>query len=219
MVWLDQIIDDCVRWAVIKAYHGVMYVVANKDAIAHWLRHHHCEFVSLFTVWIGIIMVWILHSYLATWEAERAEARRKTLTEPLVSRDWFSTAFETPSQCGRIAPRLPSRFRYKDPFALYDLTGCLSTTGYQTPLVETSGSRHFSDLETEVPVSYGILHHDGAVDSDGILMKKYICVSRGTVEDELDSELESLYDSPTRSLGNKEARHGKEWAQLEIRCG
>jgi hypothetical protein len=96
--------------------------------------------------------------------------------------------------------RYPSLVDNHVPFGigknLDNRTGRLSTSGYQIPFIT---QRNFSGLTKSAPVSYDTLQRNGMLNLDGTPTRKY---SPGSRE---DNRMSPVYDSPTRTWGNKKS--------------
>lgn len=229
-VWLEELTNQGCIWAQCK----VMEVTSKIETLMHWLDDSHFDCVITFTVLIGISLGWILCSFISSWKTHRSAATQGIITEPseayveapafapsLTSQSTISITTPPPktpikhehattTHADKTPPNdSPSNIGKHHPFGIgkriNDRTGRISTPGYQTPFLNGSSSRNFSYLRKNAPLSYDMLQRNGFLDEEGTPTKKY----RSTVRREAaqaGDEVESVYDSPTKSWGNRRRR-------------
>ena len=205
--------------------------ISSNEMFAHWLNHPYRQPISLFSIFIGLSIIWTIKSYFSSWRERCAAAARTTSKlAPQEAANPNSRASQSAPQtvdCKTMSPpETPVRHEVTPFFAGSDSndspstigvhvpfgigkhvdgrTGRVSTPEYQTPFIDNSDQRNFSALAKTAPSSYNTLQQNCILNEDGTPTKKYGPDSRKGDNRALGSrKTSSVYDSPTRTWGNK----------------
>lgn len=210
--WIETFIADS-----IEHFQPEFGQLSNTNRLlSHCLKLPAYNYITTFTCIIGVSIFWIVYLYFSSWKTERAAAVQKAL-------QGFPKATATLSPSGRAidagnkddpTPEIPvhphssthrnmsnsspSTIGDHFPFGIGESsngrTGRVSTPGYQTPFVSSSGQRCYSHLKGIAPVTYATLRQDGVLEEDGTPTRKLIAA---VYEDKIDTK--KVYNSPTRS--------------------
>ncbi|KAF3050847.1 hypothetical protein E8E11_008883 [Didymella keratinophila] len=217
--WLETMIHDFLS-QVQELLEQLMHsCVSSNEILAYWWEPYRRPAFVLLII-LGIILIWLIMSNIATQRALQAHA---------ASKDKAKTTVSAPSICkvtvsSRSPPETPERRRAVQalndneendspsaigthvPFGIGKTvngrTGRVSTSGYQTPFAKVTGRHKFAYLAKDAPDSYYTLRQKDLLNAVGTPTKKGMAIlSVQTHAAADDDEYVQVFDSPTRSYG------------------
>jgi len=217
--WLETMIHDFLS-QVQELLEQLMHsCVRSNELLAYWWEPHHRPAFVLLII-LGMILIWLIMSNIATQRALQAHAASKdnaktTVSAPSICKATVSSRSppETPER-RRAAQALnddegngsPSAIGTHVPFGIGKTvdgrTGRVSTPGYRTPFAKNAGRHNFAYLAKDTPDSYYTLRQKHMLDAVGTPTKKGMVIlgvrDRAATDDD---EHVQVFDSPTRSYG------------------